>query len=319
MVRVLLYHDIAGVSTHLADGFSRLGVEHSIITRSNSFQSPLGRMLVDIARVRRASRAYDVVHVNYGMNGPIACAVQNKSVLHLHGSDIRPIPQARAVPAISKVCSQFARAVIVSTPDLIPVAHDMGIQANHIPNPLVLERFRLRPGPESTARWKGLVFSAATEAKGWRSIRQILEALTEEGGFSIDVLSLGPHCGDLVEGLERACQMRAPVERDQVPSLLQEYHFVIGQQRIGIVSMAELEAMAMGLPVICKINPDYYSGYASPPPVINPVLSDWLSDLERTLGSDSTTDREKRRNWVHANHESTSVAKRFLKVYEGIA
>ncbi len=105
---------------------------------------------------------------------------------------------------------------------------------------------------------------------------------------------------------------------EQVPSLIDGFDAVIGQMKLGILSLSELEAMARGRIVFMRLDRSLYPG--DPPPVVD--VSDGDELLAAILRLQNDADEIARlsnagREWVARRHGLESYLSVLRQGYSG--
>ena len=228
-------------------------------------------------------------------------------VVHAHGSDVRvPGLVDRRLLAIV-----WARSAIrlVSTPDLLDRVPD----AIYLPNPVELASFAAA-GTSPPDR-DVFVFAALTEVKGADRLVRAVDALrSATPGLSITALEGGPY----TEAMARAGATVVPRLRpDEIPAFVARHRVVLGQQRLGVLGVSELQAMATGRPVVTHIDPTAVYGTARPPIIeahapdeIAEAVGRLLADppLGASLGAAGAA-------WVRDHHGREAVTRRLIEIY----
>lgn len=251
----------------------------------------------------------DLLHIHWLPNGLIGAVGSRRFdripwVLHIHGSDIREVKGWRL--AGYRRLLRSADAVVFSTPDLTRDVRRWRPDAEHLPVPIALE-----PIVAGTT-WDAFAPSAALPVKGASAIFATLRLIA----------AARPHA--------RLAAMTGPAFEpgpwDQLPLVshasflrrLARANVVIGQLKLGILSVVELEAMAMGRPVVGWTHPHLYPdapplASASKPAEAARAVLDLLDDTGRRLelgyaGMD----------WVRKHHEPETIARQLLAIYHRV-
>jgi glycosyltransferase involved in cell wall biosynthesis len=94
---------------------------------------------------------------------------------------------------------------------------------------------------------------------------------------------------------------------------------VLGQTRLGIAGMAELEAMSCGRPVVAWFNMG--AAYTDPPPFFSPETPEGIARAAMELLDDPKARDEvgdRGRDWVVRHHQRDRIAARVEEVAKAI-
>ncbi|MCC6388708.1 MAG: glycosyltransferase family 4 protein [Dehalococcoidia bacterium] len=315
-MRICEINDIASVASELADGLRARGHEVDVI-RPRLVGGGLPWMVkpvvgpvraVEWGQIIRQVRGghYDAIHIHYAYLGMIGVLGNFPYILHCHGSDVREItPFTR--PMVERALSGAAH-VFYSTPDLAPYVLPRRPDAEFLPNPINAEEFRpLAPARESR---DVLVICSLTEIKGAVRIYHAVRRLAKERP-EIRVTVIGG--GEWTPRFARLPNVTVlPHQpRGQLPALIARHGVVIGQVLLGVVGMAELEAMACARPVISWYT--YNDAYAERPPFVRAVDGvDIATAVARYVDDADAREAvgEEGRAWVRAYHNIEHTAER---------
>jgi glycosyltransferase involved in cell wall biosynthesis len=272
---------------------------------------PFQSIYADVSwRVRRTVEALraDLMHVHFGTRGGVA-----KSrpvipfVMHWHGSDIRN-PQFR--PGI-QWGADHAAAVVYSTPDLRQHAEPVRPDAIYLPNPVDLAELPLwnPAGPPRVlfaSRWE--------DSKGGIEQLKIAAAINEvtHGQVVLEGLDWGDRAD---EARSLGIKLIPTMPKPAYLRWLSGAHCVVGQSA-GILAMSELQALAMGIPVVMNVGDDYYNNA--------PVLSggspeDLAAHVVRTLEDPIALSAQlKGREWVEQNHGPDVAVETMAAIYRHV-
>lgn len=217
-----------------------------------------------LAEVQRAAVINDLLHIHSGSLLQHTRYVRSDFVLHMHGSDLTYLAYDPAWQPRIRWGLQHAAHVYYSTPDLAAHALPHRPDAEHLPQPIDLGALPAwhpaeRPTVVFCSRWdprKG----SPTQIAVARRLREIAPP---------DVRILGLDWGDDVEAARATGIELIPRSgHESYLALLAAAHVVVGQFG-GLLSVSELEAMAIGPPVL---SPVVLEWYADPPPLLGPHL-----------------------------------------------
>ncbi|MCC6619403.1 MAG: glycosyltransferase family 4 protein [Chloroflexi bacterium] len=250
----------------------------------------------------------DVMHIHWLPNGLIGTALPRSTripwVLHIHGSDIRGVRGWRL--AGYRRLLHAADAVVFSTPDLATDVQRWRPDAQHLPAPIAI-------GPvKSEAVRDVFAASAALSIKGadmsFAALRLIAAA---EPGVRIAAMSGQAFEAGPWERLDF-------VAHDTFIRRLASSRVIIGQLKLGIVSVVELESMAIGKPVVGWIDERLYPDAppiisASGPSAVAQAVTGLLGDPHRLeeLGWDGAA-------WVRTHHDPERIAQQLLAIYRRV-
>lgn len=271
---------MANVPANLVSGLSELGHEAELyqpFTGGAGVSLPgkfglMGSRLLEAfrlgAKVRRDE--YDLIHIHYAYFGTLGILGRFPYILHCHGTDVRANLYSPVFSKITAMSLRRARRVYFSTPDLAEHVIRVRPEAHFLPNPVDTEAFSSNDPPAVSHKGlKVLIISRLEPIKGVAEVFSAVKMLQGEGleeplefscfDWGEDAAKYRKECGHLVR-----FQPRVAYER--MPEILAQHDIVVGQLKLGILSMAELEAMAAGKPVIGHFA--YPDWYGEPPPLI---------------------------------------------------
>lgn len=324
--RVLHVGDVAGVAHSLCravqdhsewsaarlplpDTFALRGrVLRTVGLASRSARIPL------LARQAASRLDPSVVHLHWARFGPLVSLRKHPLVVHAHGSDVRGRMAGFGGRLVMQSLDR-ADAVLAATPDLLEF---LPPEATYCPNPIDLAFF----APEATAarlsthRQTVLLFAKLTDLKGGRQLIAVARELKQRRG-DLDVLAFRGGTFDS-EAAAAGVRMLEPTNRDGVRRALLASDVVIGQLRLGVLGLSELEAMACSRPVIAPITPGHFPEAlpivtAVDPDEIAERCLDLLDDdaLRLRIGGDG-------RRYVETHHSPDVVATLLTTVYDGL-
>jgi len=162
---------------------------------------------------------------------------------------------------------------------------------------LLLPEFRpLYPDPQKR-RPLVVHIPSRPEVKGTRFVLSAVERLSRRLDFEFRLIEGMPH--------------------REVLAVMRESDIVLDQFIIGSYGTVTLEAMALGKPVLCYINPSFYPRLPRDIPVVNANPDD-LEDKLRTLLEDGRLRRQtglRGRRYVEKHHDAHQIARRLKSLY----
>jgi glycosyltransferase involved in cell wall biosynthesis len=262
-----------------------------------------------ISRLRRDS--YDWLHVHFASQGFIGLLARKPFFVHAHGADLHINLKNPLLRWVSRRSMQKARAIFYVTPELLPYLTEFRSKSHLLPNPLEPVFFQELKLPASLR--KVLIFTRLYPIKGPEQIFEATPELSEL--VSLTAVSWGPLSAGLSERYGKFVTFIGRVPRDEVPRLLDGFDAVIGQMRLGILSLSELESMARGRVVFMHLDRSLYVD--DPPPVVDVADAGALVAAVRRLQKDP--DEMSRlahagRDWVSRHHSVEG----YLRILGGV-
>lgn len=331
-LRVTFVNDISYVAETLIPELGRFGIEAELVGRHTRIQGEFGlpfprqsiRSVLEVMRSRP-----EVLHINYALFGFVSLARPGTpTVLHFHGEDIRGLGEVRdrLAAAVSKASVPFANEVWHSTPDLGPVLADAGIESEYAPNPVASSFFEVPTG--SHARPTVLFAMPMSMLKGADLAVEAMRILAEEDP-GIRILGFGFGADEKRVALLRS---RVPpsvallpwTRHDMMPNLLAGATVVVGQLRLGILSLLELESLAAARPVVMHLPGSLALAenyYHDDPPVLNErEPSRVVAEIRRLVGDGEAcrTLGAAGREWASRYHSAQVVASLYSSRYRAL-
>jgi glycosyltransferase involved in cell wall biosynthesis len=328
-LKIAQVNEIANVPSTLAKGLRLLGHDVEVLplrlaggkrsTWTKLLLAPVRLQEIRALNQRIRAGKFQVVHLHYAYLGWAGILGRYGYYLHCHGTDVRsglhdPVRRPLVVRAL-----QRAGRVFYSTPDLcehiVPVRPD----AVFIPNPIDTDHFR--PGAKSIGRGsldrpRVLFISALSRIKGVESAFQVIEGLqTRAPGIEIAVFGFGDRLDAYRNWPGLTVLPHEPYA--DMPAIIRGFDVVVGQLRLGILSMSELEAMACGVPVVGDFR--FPDAYREPTPLVSGTdPAAWTAHILRLLDDASARAEigERSRQWVVSHHDYRTVAGAVDEYYE---
>lgn len=249
----------------------------------------------------------DVVHVHWARLAPFIPKTESPRIIHAHGSDVRQTSGPFSKLVFQKM-KQFDFQ-IASTPDLLEF---MPSTSTWLPNPVDTNFFRNESDPPGEPFL--FIFARFMHVKG-ASI--LLDASRQVRRRFPNLKIVGVSGGEFDDEARNAGVQLVPfVDQIGIRNLLQKSSLVVGQQKLGILSLAELEAMSMQRPLFTLLSPDLYSGRFSSlisysPSELGGLIIDFFSDLK-----DCETTLDDLRQDVVDLHSYHSVVENLSNIYQ---
>jgi len=314
--RIAIINDVAGVGSLQTRILNGAGYEAAFFDLPKPAASwPLyAKLLVIPARLTayipivwklRRGR-YDLIHIHFVSQGFIGLLIGKPFVIQAHGHDLHTNMNNPLLRWISRLAMKHARAIFYVTPDLSKYLADFASKSYLLPNPLDQAFFE---GVETPTRLrKMLIFTRLYPIKGPKEV--FASAPTLSMLVELTAIAWGPLAGQLRERFNHFVKFINRVPHRQVPALIDTFDAVVGQMKLGILSLSELEAMARGRVVFMRLDRSLYAD--DPPPVIDVSDGTALVDAVRRLQGDPDEFRrvsDAGRKWVAGHHGLESYLK----------
>lgn len=266
-------------------------------------------------RVRRTIEALraDIMHVHFGTRGGVANSRPVVPfVMHWHGTDIRTTyytPKGR--PNV-QWGADHAAAVVYSTPDLREHAEPVRPDAIYLPAPVDLDELPAwtPDGPPRilfASRWDD-----SKNASGQLAIAEAILRMTD-GRVIVEGLDWGQR---VEEARELGVRLVPKMAKDRYLAWMAGAHCVIGQGS-GAMGMSELQALAMGIPLV--MNPG--AGLYPDAPVLGGDGPEGLAARAVLALADPLTESagSGARRWIEQNHGPDAIVAKLAAIYRGVA
>jgi glycosyltransferase involved in cell wall biosynthesis len=319
--RIAVINDVAGVGTYQAKVLNEAGYSADFIDlpKPGAAWNPFAKLLVlplrlamyvpIISRLRR--EAYDWLHIHFASQGFIGVLAGKPFFVHAHGADLHINLANPLLRWVSRLSMQKATAIFYVTPELLQYLTEFSSKSYLLPNPLEPAFFEEISLPSSLRRV--LIFTRLYPIKGPEEIFEATPQLSEL--VSLTAVSWGPLAARLSDRYGKFVTFINRVPHDQIPRMVDGFDAVIGQMRLGILSLSELESMARGRVVFMHLDRSLYMD--DPPPVVDVADAAGLVAAVRRLQQDpAEMSRLARagRDWVARHHS----AENYLRILRGV-
>jgi hypothetical protein len=323
--RTLAQH---GLSAHyLAVDTSRYWSECDfLITRA---RTPVFHALREFAMLWRTVAGYEILHLHFattmslsGWELPVLKRMGRKIVIHWRGCEIRDAEQNMELHPHCNICTEcdynrssceaptvlrrrqqalkYGDAFLVTTPDMM----DFAPNAEHMPF-FAPENL---PQPREREPWhpelRPLRIVHATNHPGIEGTNQIDAA--------IEKLKIEGHRIDFT--------FLKGVTHQEVLEALADADLSIGKMKMGYYANAQIEAMAMGVPTVTWVRPEFMTDGLRNSGFIFSTLDDLEITLKRYLSNPAELNAKRlvARPSVLALHDNNSLAKRHVALYNRV-
>lgn len=275
--------------------------------------------LVDLFQVRSLKPAPRILHINYGVSGYYGWGRRNV-VLHLHGTDVRQDLNSRFLGPVVRRSIMTADRVLFSTPDLADAVLALRPDALWLPAPLSIELSGPQPAPLRPSGMQPTIFFASRwdDAKG---APKLIEAAQRMRGLFPFAKMLGIDWGTHRDAARSAGVHLLPrLTQAEFLETLRQAHVVVGQMSFGALGLADLQAMALGRPLITKFT--MQEAYGSEPGLHNAESVDCLIEaVAEILRADPLALQEcggRSRQWALDHHGAFTLQHRLEEIYASL-
>jgi hypothetical protein len=251
-------------------------------------------------------------------------------VWHFHGTDIRTMPRIHRLLFIKSPMEKY----FVSTPDLLTHSYNMGIKAEYLPNPVdplieygYEDESFIRPEVincinkiSRLGRYKKMIFIPTRQDrnKGLQTFiqflmrSQIIEKYRNRTFFT--VIKWGNYSNEFIKALKKMnlnVIILPLLNRHEYLKVLKLSDIVVGQFKLGILSLTELEVLALGKPLIMgELLPIVHSIYPERIPIYEVNLDNFdhvLSEVMNIDENSSCNEILKRKRFIKNFHSIKKV------------
>lgn len=277
--------------------------------------SGLNRAFLDVRwRARRTIEALraDIMHIHFGTRGGAANSRPViPFVMHWHGTDIRTTYYSENGRAGLQWGADHAATVVFSTPDLREHAVRARKDAVYLPNPVDLEELPHWnvDGPQRIAfasRWD--------QSKGGDEQLRLAAALRRAAGPAVELVGLD--WGDrAAEARALGISLTPRMSKNQYLLWMSRAHCIVGQST-GVFGMSELQALAMGIPLVMNVAGGLYS---DPPVLQGATVDEVTAGVLQVLGDPIRAAEVLRgRPWIERHHSPDIVVPQLASIYRRI-
>lgn len=319
-VKALHVHDAASVGRSLIDAANAMGQSWSMTDIPWYYRREWSGLLRHPAlRTRPAfwdatlaakSICQDIVHLHTGGLSPHMRWLKVPWVLHLHGTDVRSRQYDGWADKLS-FGAQYASAVLYSTPDLLP--HVLRLEPRT--EPIYF------PGPVSSSDappWVP-VRSRVIFASRWDSIKGGADQVAvarEIKNLTPEAELFGLDWGKDTEMARSAGVTLFPrMPRREYREWLSTASVVIGQMT-SILSISELEALSIGVPLVSSASRKYYPELKQ---LGDPTISGVAEAASEALADPiSSSELQQGKRFIAQKHDVRVGVKNLLSIYDEV-
>ena len=257
----------------------------------------------------------DLYHVNYLLQDCYIALKFGKRPLigHAHGSDLRSGLKHPLWKRIVQYNLERCDKVLVSTPDILPIAKIHREDAEYLPNPVDTELFYPKPMLERNKKLRVLIASNSDwKVKGTDIAIRALSKIRND--VKVSIIRYGRDFDKtvkLAESLNLKLQVLEKVPHDKMREYYWSHDVVIDQFKIGSLGIVSLEAIASGRPVVTFVSSKYveYKEF----PLIDVDTEEEI--VEAILSADARIWQEEYA-YLMKYHSPEAVVGKLLDIYE---
>lgn len=261
----------------------------------------------------------DVYQANYLLQDCYIAARLGKKPLvgYSVGSDLRVYLDhwmwGRIVRHNLKNCDK----IMVSTPDLINIAHPFREDVEYLPPPVDPELFYPRPVLTHAGKKQVLVASNSNwQGKGTDIVIRALSMLKDE--ISVSIIAHGLDFNktlELASSLGLALNVLPKVPHEKINEYYWNTDVVIDQFRVGCPGTVAVEAIACNRPAVTFVSSVFPEYAEFPSKDVN--SEDKIVEAVREACTNANI-LKKQREYVEMNHETTAVLKKLMRIYGSV-
>jgi glycosyltransferase involved in cell wall biosynthesis len=259
-------------------------------------------MLKEFLEIRKRVPDFDIIHIHGGTGIPgmyywlkRKMDAKKRIVIHYHGTDLREGTNIHF--------SSIADLLLVSTPDLLRHRDKVGgRKLVHLPNPVLLSKLKpvdMKKRAALTEKDR-IVISHLPSHRKVKGTDNILKAVNRlKKRFPLEM--------DLIENTDHEEAMRRMAASDICVDWVSKDFDIYG--------VVSIEAMALGIPTVCRFNPDYYSPPLQncEPKEVEKRIVELITDRDLYLDLSKSG-----KVYVKKVHDNKKVVQRLIGHYESI-
>lgn len=256
----------------------------------------------------------DLAHVHYGPNGYYGELKRAPFVLHLHGSDVRVDLHRPLLGDLERRGLEKASAVLVATPDLLPLVSSLRPDVQWLPNCLPVAAARMVPEIQAEQTGDACVFFSARwdDSKGGLGLVEAAAKLVSDG-----VTVLGVDWGAYApQAREVGVRLLPKMSPHQFRNVMQKSSVVVGQFGPPVLSISDLEALASGTPLVAHLT----SESVEYPPAVKSEVGQIQDHVNELLADRSVARRvaEESMAWVLEERSPENTVSALERVYANV-
>lgn len=328
--RVVHVNDVSRVASTIVEAAQDRGLPWTLwrlppVNRTAPVSAAWGRGR-DVMQFRQAAATAALAHVHYGFFGYYAWVARRPYVLHLHGSDVRLNLRDRVRRPIVLRAMARAEHVLYSTPDLSEEVCSIRPDATWLaaPVPRSSVAVPVQPGAGGAADvTPGENGPLVLFASRWDEVKGIDEQLDLAADLRRShpgARLVGVRWGEGADRAEAAGVRLVPkLAALEFERLLGASDVVVGQQRSGMLGITELQAMAMGRPVVARF--DAAAAYGEDAPIWNTLHVDAGAAVLQVLEGGSANSHRVRAavDWVARHHSADAAVTALEGLYRRVS
>ncbi len=326
-MRILHVHPINQVAQNYMRGLAELGhtgtlYEPNLAGGGAVLPIKLAMMpgrIFDLRHIVRDldSHQYDLAHIHWASYGILGLASRIPYIIQCHGTDVRERLNSPTFRFVLSPVLRRAAAVLCTTPDLMSVVRNLRPDALFLPGPVDISQFSPLQGGNPPHPWTILLFTRLEPIKGVEvAIEGIERFVLRHPEVRVQLMNWGVLSADYRRRYGHRFEFLWRVPPEEVPELLLQADVVVGQFALGILGLAELQAMSCARPVIGSFR--YPAAYPSAPPLYQATTAEEIDAHLETIFQHPEEARaigEQARAWVCTYHDYRVLGKRLEALY----
>lgn len=320
-MRVLHINNLASVSYNLCRGLNELGHSTDMFCKHFQIDKTYKEEWIHVSRNRLEDyfhnfidfRKYDVIHIHHpvSINTTVArlkCLFYNKPcVIHFHGSVTSDYANLTLPQRMVEGMSTYKPLLILySTPNIYRNIKNRfrNVKMAYLPNPVVVPNINIKKSYENRV----LIFTEMYKFKGLEKWIPIIKKMHQ---IQFDIIDRGEDRDYFRKILPDNVNYIKEVPHQGIYNLLSKYTMILGQ-RNNVMSVSELESMALGIPTVFDWDSNEF--YDEPLPMPTDINKKTVLDI---LGGDGGLGNMQK-EWIKKNHGYVNVSKKLLRLYKDI-